>query len=212
MNIKKSDIEFYQKIKCWTKKLNFMTISLALQQKEKIRKTIHLSTAIIVLVNLVSHKLAIFLTLFVIFLYTFSEFARLRKIKIFYIHELVEICALPRESKRFILAPLLLAIPILFALIFFPVDIAYPAILTVTISDAFATLIGISFGKTKIFGNKTLEGSFAFFILTFLILLFFVNIFSAALIALITSLVELFSKNFDNATIPLAVIFLLVLF
>lgn len=189
-----------------------MTISLALQQKEKIRKTIHLSTAIIVLVNLVSHKLAIFLTLFVIFLYTFSEFARLRKIKIFYIHELVEICALPGESKRFIIAPLLLAIPILFALIFFPVDIAYPAILTVTISDAFATLIGISFGKTKIFGNKTLEGSFAFFILTFLILLFFVNIFLAALIALITSLVELFSKNFDNATIPLAVIFLLVLF
>jgi glycerol-3-phosphate acyltransferase PlsY len=180
------------------------------KQREIIRKTIHLSTASIILFDMISHTAAILVTTFMILFYTLSEIARLRRIRIFYIHELVEICARPNESKGFITAPIFLAIPILLVLIFFKQSISYPSILAVTISDSFATLVGINFGKTKIF-NKTFEGSLTFFVLTFLIFGFFYDLTFSIFAAFLITLTELLSKKLDNLTIPLFSAFILSL-
>jgi len=174
-----------------------------LLKKEIVRKSVHLLTAGIILVNIFSYELAITLTIFTILLYIFSEFMRLKKIKIFYLTKLIETCARPDEKNKFILAPLTLAVPILLALLFLNPGIAYPTVITVSISDSFATLIGMRFGKKRIFEKKTLEGSSTFFLFTFVIFYFFTNIFVTFFSAAILTLVELFSKKIDNLTIPL---------
>ena len=83
------------------------------------------------------------------------------------------------------------------------------SLLTMSISDSFAAIIGIKYGKTKIYNNKSLEGSFVFFIITFLIInvfMFELSILKCIIISLIVTLVELFSSHYinDNLTIPLS--------
>ena len=76
-----------------------------------------------------------------------------------------------------------------------------------SISDSFAALVGIKYGKTKIYGKKSLEGSFSFFISTIIILYMFMNNlspFEYIYISLLITIVELFSfhRINDNLTIP----------
>tara|TARA_B100000676_G_C18075605_1_gene847421 strand:+ start:2111 stop:2377 length:267 start_codon:yes stop_codon:yes gene_type:complete len=76
-----------------------------------------------------------------------------------------------------------------------------------SISDSFAALVGVKYGKTKIYGKKSLEGSFSFFISTIIILYMFMNNLSTIeyiYISLLITLVELFSfhRINDNLTIP----------
>ena len=83
------------------------------------------------------------------------------------------------------------------------------SLLTMSIADSFAAIIGIKYGVTKIYNNKSLEGSFAFFITSFFILNIFIStlsIFSCFIIALLVTLVELFSFHHinDNITIPIS--------
>ena len=42
------------------------------------------------------------------------------------------------------------------------------SLLVMTISDSFAAIIGIKYGRTKIYHNSSLEGSFAFFYVHYL--------------------------------------------
>ena len=82
------------------------------------------------------------------------------------------------------------------------------SLLIMSIADSFAAIIGIKYGKTKIYNGKSLEGSFAFFVTSFLILNIFIldlSIIKCIFIALIVTLVELFSfhRINDNITIPI---------
>tara|TARA_B100000073_G_scaffold201273_1_gene166645 strand:- start:144 stop:737 length:594 start_codon:yes stop_codon:yes gene_type:complete len=86
-------------------------------------------------------------------------------------------------------------------------NIIIASLLIMSISDSFAALVGVKFGKTKIYGNKSLEGSFAFYVSTIIILYFFINSltgFEYMYISFLITLVELFSfyKINDNLTIP----------
>ena len=94
-------------------------------------------------------------------------------------------------------------------LLFKDKSIIMASLLTMSIADSFAAIIGIKYGITKIYNNKSLEGSFAFFIISFFILNIFIStlsIFSCFIIALIVTLVELFSFHHfnDNITIPIS--------
>jgi phytol kinase len=108
----------------------------------------------------------------------------------------------------------------LVAIIFWPINalIFQSAALILGLSDGMAGLIGEMYGKRKysIFGNniKTIEGSFSFFLVTFLILLFILifhnNLFFSNKIILIfiSSLIltmseALFGKGWDNLFVPL---------
>lgn len=105
-------------------------------------------------------------------------------------------------------------IAVLLSIITFPKPIAIIAIYTLAIADPLAAVIGIRFGTKKIVGQKSLEGSAAFFTVTFLVTLIVLAASSpapAAPIAVVALMVALTSSVFemvpiridDNLTIPL---------
>ena len=75
------------------------------------------------------------------------------------------------------------------------------------LSDPIASLVGRSFGKFKLVGEKTLEGSIVFFIITAIVLINFeFTSFKVMFVASGATLIELFSKEInidDNLLIPL---------
>ena len=105
-----------------------------------------------------------------------------------------------------------------FVIIFFEnQSIIMASLLIMTISDSFAAIIGIKYGKTKLYQNKSLEGSFSFFITAFIILVLFIpnlDLFYLILISLAVTIVELFSfhKINDNLVIPISSAILIQLF
>lgn len=106
---------------------------------------------------------------------------------------------------------------ILLTLISFPKVVALVAIYTLAVADPMSAIIGIKYGKTKIVPHKSLEGSLAFFVSSFLItfLVFFwwtsylqimlgSVILLSFLVAFIGSLFEMIPLRLDdNLTIPL---------
>jgi dolichol kinase len=99
-------------------------------------------------------------------------------------------------------------------MVFMPKTVGITAILFNIFGDLFATIIGIRFGKTKILGEKTLEGSLACFISLIIVVAWsnwklqlpWVVGIIGAVIATITELVPIKIHNFkinDNLTIPI---------
>lgn len=103
---------------------------------------------------------------------------------------------------------------LLLTLLSFPKVVALTAIFTLGIADPMSAIIGIRFGKNKIVQGKSLEGSAAFFICTFLItigvfgLLYENDMSLVVLLAVIVSLImtafEMIPIRLDdNLTIPI---------
>jgi len=97
--------------------------------------------------------------------------------------------------------------------ILFDQRIAGISLIIMSLSDAMAAIVGVGFGKTKVL-NKTLEGSFAFFITTFIILYFFkiplITSFVVSTVATATELIQILKIN-DNISIPITVALILTL-
>ncbi|MBJ00821.1 MAG: hypothetical protein CME67_06265 [Halobacteriovoraceae bacterium] len=116
------------------------------------------------------------------------------------------------QLKESAMVPYVFAV--LLTIITFPKPLALIAIYTLAIADPLSAVIGIRFGKRRIVEHKSLEGSAAFFLSTFLISL---GIFSLTLgsasflaisisffLALLASVFEMLPlKLDDNLTIPL---------
>ena len=88
----------------------------------------------------------------------------------------------------------------------FEKEIASAGLLILSFSDSSAAIVGIMFGKTKLF-RKTLEGSTAFFITSLIVLnLLGFNIFETIIVAFVVTIVELLSsyKLNDNISIPVS--------
>ena len=95
-----------------------------------------------------------------------------------------------------------------FITLFFETSIIITAMILSIVADTTAALFGMKIGKVKLFYSKTLEGSYIFFITSYLIL-YFSNIdlsnFHMIIIAFLTMFVELLSPTkFDNFTLPIA--------
>lgn len=88
------------------------------------------------------------------------------------------------------------------AALFFDKTAVAVSVIVLAISDSLASLIGMNFGRHKIYGKKTLEGSLAFFISAFLIVNYFYGFFTALIAALILTPIELFAGFSDNIAIP----------
>jgi dolichol kinase len=112
------------------------------------------------------------------------------------------------------------AFAVLLTIITFPKPIALIAIYTLAISDPLSAIVGIKYGKRRIVPHKSLEGSLAFFISTFLISLSilslavggmtFIVFFVSLVLAFSTSIFEMLPlKIDDNLTIPLVTAFTL---
>ncbi len=96
-------------------------------------------------------------------------------------------------------------------------NIIMASLLIMSIADSFAAIIGIKYGNTKIYNNKSLEGSFVFFVISFIILNIFISslsVFEFIVISVLVTLVELFSYHRinDNITIPISCSLLIKLF
>jgi len=104
---------------------------------------------------------------------------------------------------------------LLLTLISFPKVVALVAIYTLAVADPMSAIIGIKYGKTKIVSHKSLEGSLAFFIATFvvsfLVFLWWTNSLMLGTITAASFLIALIASGFemiplrldDNLTIPL---------
>ena len=95
--------------------------------------------------------------------------------------------------------------------ILFEPKVAGIALIVMSLADANAAIIGVGYGNTKLL-NKSLEGSFAFYVTTLTILYIFkipliISLF-ISVIATFTELIEIPKIN-DNISIPLSVAFFL---
>ncbi|HRX33159.1 MAG: phosphatidate cytidylyltransferase [Methanoregulaceae archaeon] len=103
------------------------------------------------------------------------------------------------------------AISCLFCLIFFEKSIVVPAIAALAILDGIATIVGLRFGRNRIYNGKSLEGSFAGMVATLLALLFLLPPVQAFAASFVAGVVEILSPVDDNLTIPVAVCLLLLI-
>lgn len=80
--------------------------------------------------------------------------------------------------------------------------IALAAIIALTYGDSAATIIGKKFGRIKILGERSLEGSIAAMIVNFFYIALFINVSTAIIAAIIAALAEYLPID-DNISIPL---------
>ena len=90
----------------------------------------------------------------------------------------------------------------------FPKTITILALSFLIVGDTAAEILGIKFGRVKLIGKKTLEGSLACFASSIIILMMWlpflnISIFTGIAGALAVTIAELFSGRYDNLTIDL---------
>ena len=90
----------------------------------------------------------------------------------------------------------------LFCLIFFPVDYVVAGVLTLAVLDSFSTIVGVHFGRHRIFNGKSWEGTAGGIIAAFIPLAFLLAPIPAVAAAVIAGIAELISPIEDNLVIP----------
>ncbi len=119
-------------------------------------------------------------------------------------------------EEKFITGATFLYISSLFVIIVFPKNIAVISLLFLTFGDSSACLVGSLIGRIKTIGNKTLEGSIAFFVFAIIATFwvpgipFYIKIIGA----LSATFTEVFAikKIEDNLTIPIVSGFVMYFF
>ncbi len=80
---------------------------------------------------------------------------------------------------------------------------AMVSVVVLAVGDAFASVVGMRYGRTRM-GSKSLEGTIAFFLSTFLVLLPFLGLWKAFLICIFSAIVEALPISVDdNFSVPL---------
>ena len=89
-------------------------------------------------------------------------------------------------------------------IVFFDKDIAIVSIFFIVLGDTAAALVGKAWGRIKLIGNKSLEGSIACFTVCAVISLFWIDPVVGLTGAFVASLAELLPLRIDdNLTVPL---------
>ena len=104
------------------------------------------------------------------------------------------------------------AVSALLCVILFRVPIVVPALVTIAVLDSVTTLVGIRYGKKRIYNGKSWEGTTAGILVTILVLLPFLSVPGAVVVSVIAGLIELFSPVDDNLVVPVCVCILLFAF
>jgi phytol kinase len=192
------------------------TIEMAFSMKrEAVRKLLHMLTVFIILLDFFFSKefIIIFGALFII-VYVVAEYFRFKGERIAFITDLVKYAARGKELKGWVLTPLYILISIIILISIggtvIPSSAAYVGIVAATFGDSSAALFGKKFGRHShwILKGKSVEGSLAFFVTTFVGSLFFVYWPVAMVVAALAAIIEIFSGQFDNITIPFGAAFI----
>ena len=104
------------------------------------------------------------------------------------------------------------AVSALLCVILFPAPVVIPALVTIAVLDSVATLVGIRYGKRRIYNGKSWEGTISGILVTVLVLVPFLTVIGAIVIAVIAGIIELFTPVDDNLIIPVSVCILLTIF
>jgi dolichol kinase len=103
------------------------------------------------------------------------------------------------------------AVSALSCIILFPVPIVVPALVALAVLDSVTTLVGVRFGRHRIYNGKSWEGTFSGIAVTVLALVPVLTLPGALAAAVIAGIIELFSPVDDNLVIPVGVCILLTL-
>ncbi|HJH30683.1 MAG TPA: CTP--2,3-di-O-geranylgeranyl-sn-glycero-1-phosphate cytidyltransferase [Methanosarcinaceae archaeon] len=168
---------------------------------EILRKTVHLTSVIIVLIYAYTSKqvvLTFLITYFVIIL-VIEHFRLEHDMKIPLLNFLFR-----EKEKSHLAGHVFFTIGVIISISVFSEMIACAAILMTTFGDMSAALIGKAFGSTRIYNGKSLEGCAAEFIVDLFIgYVFLGNWFIALIMALTATVVETaVVKIDDNLAIP----------
>jgi len=101
------------------------------------------------------------------------------------------------------------AVSALTCVILFPATVVVPALLSLAVLDGVATIAGTRFGRTHIYNGKSAEGTGTGIFITFLVLLLFISIHGALIVAVIAGIIELISPIDDNLVIPVSICLIL---
>jgi len=119
--------------------------------------------------------------------------------------------ALERKDELPGRGALFFVISALVCLILFDLSFAVPAIVTLAVLDGIATIVGMKYGRIRLWHGKSLEGSAAGFVAAAIVLLFWLPPFTALVVAFTGAIVELCSPFDDNLLIPVSICVLLTL-
>lgn len=133
-------------------------------QTELIRKSIHLSIALVPIVaGIVGTGVTLALLAAGTIVYTYAETQRHAGLTVPIISRITELSSRQRDLNRFVLGPVTLGVGAMLALLLYPDPAASIAIYALAFGDGLASLIGKLFGRIQLplTGGKTLEGSAA---------------------------------------------------
>ncbi|HLD57438.1 MAG TPA: hypothetical protein VJA47_03975 [archaeon] len=159
------------------------------------RQVVHAAGIVFILLAFFMEKwLAIVLFAdIVVFFLLYGELIHTTKKSIFGFRK--HFLGLERKGVRPFFGALLFYLGCLITFILFPTRIAVAACCILAIGDSLSTIIGMKFGKVKIYNKRTLEGSLAFFASALLISLVFVDFRLALIGAFAGTLTELFGSS-----------------
>jgi len=97
---------------------------------------------------------------------------------------------------------LFFALGALFCLTFFSKEVTFVGLVVLSLLDSITTLVGLRFGRTRIYNQKSIEATLAGFLVTTVALLFLVPQGAAILTAAVAAFAELLSPVDDNLIVP----------
>lgn len=103
------------------------------------------------------------------------------------------------------------AVSALACIVLFPAALVVPALVALSVLDSVTTLVGIRFGRHRIYNGKSWEGTLSGIAVTVLALVPFLSLPGALAASVVAGIIELFSPVDDNLVIPVGVCLLLTL-
>jgi dolichol kinase len=110
-----------------------------------------------------------------------------------------------RKNEKVFVNALLLLLSISVLFVLFPFEVAVAGVLAVTVGDSMSTLYGVHVGRIKLWGGKSVEGSLACFVFTYVCVLAFVGSEIALPAAVLATLIESIPRVNDNFAVPMGV-------
>ncbi|MCS6997983.1 MAG: phosphatidate cytidylyltransferase [Aquificaceae bacterium] len=181
-----------------------MNIREIIGELETRRKMFHLIALLLWLLPLYLFPLwLVFLLFTLVLLLNFLTLLKVGNHRLSFYYRLVYGLERERNYSRPGIQALWANLGIFMSLLLFGREPAMVAVVVLAVGDAFASIVGINYGRRRI-GDRSLEGTSAFFLSTFFVLLPFLGFWKAFLVCFFSALVELAPlKLDDNFTVPL---------
>ena len=170
---------------------------------ELFRKAIHLSAVLVpILTEMTSKALVLTALVIITIVYCFGELLRVEGRTLPIITTFTLRMSRPQEGTHVIVRPIYFAVGIIVTLLLFPSTIAYASIMILAVGDPVAALVGERVGRLHV-RKKTVEGSLAGLIASFILTSITVSPFTALIGSGGGMLMEFIDEPDDNLTMPI---------